>query len=144
MPSYGGLVEQAGCPSNGLKPILEKVVRAPILERSGDELRELGATMPKFHTRVPHALSDEEVRQRLDGFPDVVREKLQNQVSDLEQSWDGDTLRFRFKTFGIPLSGNIALGDRELVVDGELPLTAMMFKGRIESSIQEQLAKLVG
>jgi putative polyhydroxyalkanoate system protein len=99
--------------------------------------------MPKFSVRVPHSLPQAEAKQRLDGFANVIREKLQDQVSDLEQSWEGDKLRFRFKTYGIPLSGGIQVEDKQLIVDGELPITAMMFKGKIESAIQGHLAQLV-
>jgi putative polyhydroxyalkanoate system protein len=99
--------------------------------------------MPKFSIRIPHNLSVEEAKQRLNGFVDVIREKFQNKVSDLEQSWEGDTLHFRFKTYGIPLSGAVAVAAKELVVEVELPFTAMMFKGQIQSSIQEHLARLV-
>jgi putative polyhydroxyalkanoate system protein len=100
--------------------------------------------MPKFSVRVPHELSQEEAKERLNGFVDIIGEKMKDKVSDLEQSWDGDTVNFRFKTYGIPLSGKIAVAEKELVVDGELPFTAMMFKGQIESTIHKYLARLVG
>ena len=99
--------------------------------------------MPKFNVRVPHTLSQDEARNRLNRFADELREKFQNKVSDLQQSWNGDALGFRFKTYGIPLSGSIAVSESELSVDGDLPFTAMMFKGQIESSIHAQLAQLV-
>jgi putative polyhydroxyalkanoate system protein len=100
--------------------------------------------MPKFSVRVPHTLSHEEAKQRLNGFVDIIREKMADKVSDLEQSWDGDAVNFKFKTFGIPLSGKIAVAEKELAVDGDLPFTAMMFKGQIESTIQKYLTRLVG
>jgi hypothetical protein len=64
-------------------------------------------------------------------------------VSDLNQTWEGDTLRFRFKTFGIQLAGGIDVSDHDLKVTGELPFSAMMFRGKIESSIREELERLV-
>ena len=99
--------------------------------------------MPKFNVTVPHSLSTEEATQRLERFVEVLREKFQDQVSDLEQSWEGNSLGFRFKTYGIGLSGKIAVADSALVMDGDLPFTAMMFKGKIESAIREQLERLV-
>jgi hypothetical protein len=100
--------------------------------------------MPKFSVTVPHALSQQEATERLNRFVDVLREKFQDQVSDLQQSWDGNALGFRFKTYGIPLSGKITVTDGHLAVDGDLPFTAMMFRGKIESAIRDQLARLVG
>jgi|SRR5688572_14877524 putative polyhydroxyalkanoate system protein len=99
--------------------------------------------MPKFNVQVPHSLTQQEARSRLERFAEMLQQKFQNQVSDLQQSWEDDTLRFQFKTYGIPLSGGIAVGEHELTVDGDLPFSAMMFRGKIESSIREQLERLV-
>jgi putative polyhydroxyalkanoate system protein len=99
--------------------------------------------MPKFGVRVPHNLSQDEARSRLERFADVLQQKYQDKVSDLEQSWEGDTLRFKFKTYGIQLQGGIAVTDKDLDLNGELPFAAMMFKGKIESEIREQLERIV-
>jgi putative polyhydroxyalkanoate system protein len=99
--------------------------------------------VPKFAVRVPHTLTQPEARSRLERFADVLQQKFQNQVSELQQSWDGDTLRFGFKTYGIPLTGGITVGESDLAVDGDLPFAAMMFRGKIESSIREELERLV-
>jgi putative polyhydroxyalkanoate system protein len=99
--------------------------------------------MPQFHVAVPHTLSQQEARERLNRFVDILRAKFQDSVSDLEQNWDGDTLRFSFRTFGIGLKGGVTVGEKQLEVTGDLPFTAMMFRGKIESSIREQLERLM-
>ena len=99
--------------------------------------------MPKFNVTVPHALSREEVVDRLNRFADVLREKFKDSVADLEQKWEGDVLAFHFKTFGIQLAGKIKVAEKDVVVDGDLPFTAMIFKGKIESAIREQLERLM-
>jgi putative polyhydroxyalkanoate system protein len=99
--------------------------------------------MPKFNVTVPHPLSQQDARERLDRFADVLGEKFKDQVNDLQQSWEGDTLRFSFKSYGILLKGGVTVAEKQLNVDGELPFSAMMFKGKIESAIKEQLEKLV-
>ena len=73
----------------------------------------------------------------------MLTEKSGNQVSDLQQSWDGDTLNFHFKTYGIAIDGGITIGDNELNLAGDIPFAAMMFKGKIESQIREQLERIV-
>jgi hypothetical protein len=92
---------------------------------------------------VPHSLTHEEARSRLERFAEMLQDKFQDKVSDLQQSWEADTLRFRFKTYGIPLEGGITVTDSELNLAGDLPFSAMMFRGKIESAIQEQLERLV-
>jgi len=99
--------------------------------------------MPKFGVRVPHALSKDEARSRLERFVEVIEMKYADKVSDLNQSWQGDTLNFRFKTYGIALDGEITVTDNELNLAGNLPFAAMMFKGKIESEIRESLEKIV-
>ena len=97
--------------------------------------------MPKFGVRVPHTLSQEEARTRLERFAESLQKD--SRISDLEQSWEGDTLKFRFKTFGIPLEGGITIGEKELNLAGDLPFSAMMFKGKIESGVREKLEQLI-
>jgi putative polyhydroxyalkanoate system protein len=99
--------------------------------------------MPKFGVRVPHNLTQPEARSRLERFAELLQQKYQDKLSDLNQSWEGDTLKFRFKSYGIQLQGGIAVTDNELDLNGELPFAAMMFKGKIESEIREQLEKIV-
>ena len=99
--------------------------------------------MPKFGVRVPHNLTKDEAHERLERFAEMLQEKFANQVSDLQQSWEGDTLRFHFKTYGIPLDGGITVAENELNLAGELPFAAVMFRGKIESEIREQLERIV-
>jgi putative polyhydroxyalkanoate system protein len=99
--------------------------------------------MPKFGVRVPHTLTKDEARSRLERFIDVLKAKSGNQVSDLQQAWEGDTLKFHFKTFGIAIDGGITVAENELDLAGDLPFAAMIFKGKIESEIREQLERIV-
>ena len=99
--------------------------------------------MPKLDLEIPHQLSADEAKARLTQFTEALQSKFQDQVSDLEQSWEGNDLIFGFKTFGIKIEGKISSLDNKLVLDGELPFAAMMFKGKIESEIREQLERLV-
>ncbi|MBX3432955.1 MAG: polyhydroxyalkanoic acid system family protein [Pirellulales bacterium] len=99
--------------------------------------------MPKFNVEIPHQLTADEARSRLERFAEAMQAKFDDKVSDLSQSWNGDSLSFGFKTFGIKISGDIACRDEKLVVNGDLPLTAMMFKGKIESEMRELLGRFM-
>jgi putative polyhydroxyalkanoic acid system protein len=100
--------------------------------------------MPKFHLTVPHPLSQQDATQKLDGFIDLLRSRYKDQLSGLEESWDANVLSFGFKTYGIQVSGKITVSDHQLDLDGDLPFAAMMFKGKIESTIRDELTKLMG
>ncbi|MBA3485310.1 MAG: polyhydroxyalkanoic acid system family protein [Pirellulales bacterium] len=99
--------------------------------------------MPKFQLEIPHTLSAEEARSRLERFIESLQAKFQDKVSDLSQSWNGNTLSFGFKTFGFKIAGAIAALENKLDVSGDIPFAAMMFKGKIETEIREQLARLM-
>lgn len=99
--------------------------------------------MPKFGVNVPHTLGKPEARSRLERFIEMIEQKYADKVSELRQSWEGDTLRFHFKTYGIPLDGGITVTEDALNMSGDLPFAAMMFKGKIESEIREGLERIV-
>jgi len=99
--------------------------------------------VPKFHFEVPHSLTAAEAKSRVERFAESLQSKFSDKVSDLAQSWSGNTLSFGFKTFGIKIIGDITAKDNQLDVNGEIPFTAMMFKGKIESDVKEQLARLM-
>ncbi len=99
--------------------------------------------MPKLNFAIPHSLSKEDARHKLERFAESMKGKFQDQVSELEESWEGDKLNFGFKTFGISIQGDIAVGESDLAVVCELPFSAMLFKGKIESGMREQLGRLM-
>lgn len=109
----------------------------PIIHRHTQEI------MPTLHVSVPHTLSRPEAKERLIRFIDLLRENHGDHVSDLDQSWEGDTLRFGFKTLGFRLGGRIAVTDQTLDAHGELPFSAIVFRHKIEAAIREQLTRLM-
>lgn len=100
--------------------------------------------MPKINFDIPHSFSADDAKGKLQKFLDVIQEKFKDQASDLEQSWNENDLTFGFKTFGIKIAGKISVFDDKLSADIDLPFSAMMFKGKIESEIRGQLEKLMG
>jgi putative polyhydroxyalkanoate system protein len=99
--------------------------------------------VPKFSLEVPHTFTAEEAKSRLERFAESLQAQYGDKVSDLEQTWNGNKLSFGFKTFGIKIAGAIEALEQKLLVTGEIPFTAMMFKGKIESEVKEKLARLM-
>ena len=100
--------------------------------------------MPKFEVSVPHSLGKEGALARLQGFSEKLREKHADKIKDLEQEWDGDRLRFGFKTLGVAIGGELQVEESAVRVAGDLPFSAAMFKGQIVGAIREQLERLIG
>ena len=99
--------------------------------------------MPKFSTETPHALGLPEATERLKGLLEKIRQRYQDQVSDMEESWQDDKLTFSFKTYGFKIQGILTVLADSVKLDGELPFAAMMFKGKIEQSIHGELEKVL-
>lgn len=99
--------------------------------------------MPKLTVAVPHALDPQEATKRLQGFLERVRSRYEDQVSDLQESWDEHTGSFSFKSYGFTVKGSVAVQPAEVRVEGDLPFAAMMFKGRVEQTLRENLERLM-
>ncbi len=99
--------------------------------------------MPSLTIAVPHSLSTEEATSRLKTFFEKLKERHSDKMSNLEEQWDGNTLNYAFSTFGFNIKGDLNIEPNEVRVNGSLPFAAMMFKGKIEQSVREELEKVL-
>lgn len=99
--------------------------------------------VPKFNFSIPHPLSSEDARAKLDRFIEGLEAKFADSAKDIERSWEGDSLVYSFKTYGITIAGRMTVEEGSVAVEGDLPITAMMFKGKIESEIKKNLERLL-
>ncbi|MGH7139525.1 MAG: polyhydroxyalkanoic acid system family protein [Pirellulales bacterium] len=99
--------------------------------------------MPKITVNVPHQLGQQTASERLQSFVTRLKEKHQDQVSNLEEEWSGNALKFRFKSFGFQFQGTGDVTDTEAKLDVDIPFAAMMFKGKIESEMRDTLNRVL-
>jgi hypothetical protein len=99
--------------------------------------------MPSLTISVPHSLSQEEATERLKNFFAKIKERYSDKVSNLEETWTGNTLNYAFSTFGFNIKGDMNVEQGAVNVNGSLPFAAMMFKGKIEQSVREELEKVL-
>jgi putative polyhydroxyalkanoate system protein len=99
--------------------------------------------MPSLTIKVPHSLGTEEATTRLKSFFEKLKEQHQDKMSNLEEQWDGNRLAYAFSTFGFNIKGDLNVEPEEVSVNGNLPFAAMMFKGKIEQSVREELEKVL-
>ena len=98
--------------------------------------------MPGFKVEVPHNLGQDEAANRVKSLLDHLRDRFEGQIKDMEQHWsEDDVMKFSFKTVGVNIKGEMDIQPNSVVIHGDLPFAAMLFKGRIESSIREELQK---
>jgi Putative polyhydroxyalkanoic acid system protein (PHA_gran_rgn) len=99
--------------------------------------------MPSLKLTIPHELGQEEAAIRLKGFLEKVKQRYQNQVSDLEEKWVENALDFAFKTYGFHIKGRMVVEPADVKFEGQIPFAAMMFKGKIEQTIRDEMKRLL-
>ena len=100
--------------------------------------------MPSLKMSIPHQLGQEEAVGRVKRFLEKVKERYQNQVSDLEEQWTANALDFGFKTYGFQIKGRMVVDPADVKFDGQIPFAAMMFKGKIEQTLRDEMNRLLG
>ncbi len=88
--------------------------------------------MPRYHFTVPHDLSKEEIRKRVEHFADNY---------GASTAWKGESeCHFSGSYKGAPVSGVFKVFDDEVEVSVNLPLLAMPFKARIREEVVKALS----
>ncbi|NUQ65274.1 MAG: polyhydroxyalkanoic acid system family protein [Pirellulales bacterium] len=99
--------------------------------------------MPKFSMAIPHCLTEEEATQRLRTRFDELRQQHGHNLHEFHGEWNGGSLLYRFKAMGVQVSGAVNVEASQVRVDAELPMFAMMFKGKIEQEIRNELGNVL-
>lgn len=97
--------------------------------------------MPKLSMQFPHAWPHDAAVEFFRGKFTKLRAKFGDQVSNLEEQWEGTKLRFGFSTFGMKVKGLAAVEPSHVLLDLDLPLAAMMFKARIEQEVRNTMER---
>ena len=97
--------------------------------------------MPSMSISAPHALGADEATARLKSLFAKIKERHQDKLSNLEESWEGNKLNYAFSTYGFNIKGDMTVEPNQVVLQGSLPFAAMMFKGKIEQTVKEELEK---
>jgi hypothetical protein len=99
--------------------------------------------MPSLKFAVPHELGQKEATARIQGFMVKIKDRYQNQVSNLVEQWTDNVLNFGFKTFGFDVKGKMTVEPDDVQFEGQLPMAAIMFKGKIEQTVREEMNRLL-
>lgn len=100
--------------------------------------------MPAFKTEVPHSLSQEDARERVDQMKDSIHEQYPGLVSDLSSEWNENTLSLQFSVYGFKIKSALEVQVQCVIVNGNIPLAALPFKGKVQQTIGDKLSELLG
>jgi putative polyhydroxyalkanoic acid system protein len=106
-------------------------------------IRKERPRMPALKMNFPHQLGQSTAQQRLQGLLEKVKSRYGDQISNLRESWVDNVLDFGFTTYGFAINGKVFVEDNDVRLDGQIPFAAMMFKGKIEQGLREQMTKLL-
>jgi hypothetical protein len=99
--------------------------------------------MPRFEVSVPHELDQKEALSRIRNTIEDLQSKFGNHVSDLRENWTKQGATYSFTVMGFSVSGTLDVSSSEVRVAGALPFAALPLKGRIESTVRENLQKML-
>ncbi len=99
--------------------------------------------MPAFKAAVPHHLSAEEAKQRVDSLMRSIDQKYPGMVSNLTSQWTGNLLSLAFTVYGFNIKSDLKVEDEKVDINGNIPLAALPFKGKIQETISEKLKELL-
>ena len=91
---------------------------------------------------LPHHTDRKTARKKLEHLMKDLSKRHSDTITDLDQHWEGDQLRFSFKAKGLKASGSLEVTDEDLIVDGKLPLMALPFESKIKSAIEKEAKSL--
>ena len=99
--------------------------------------------MPRLEVSVAHSLDRQTAVERLQRFLDHLKAQYQDRLSNLEEEWDEHSGRFKFSVMGFSTEGTISVEENEVLIDGKLPIAAVLFRGQIEETIRSYLTKVL-
>jgi hypothetical protein len=87
---------------------------------------------------LPHNNTREGARKIVEQRIGQLLAQFGGMASDVEHEWSGDVLYFSAKARGLAAKGTVEVTDREVIIDGKLPLMALPFESKIRSLVQKE------
>jgi len=87
---------------------------------------------------VPHNTTKEDARKKIDRRLGELLGQYGHYLSESQMNWSGDHLHFSGKAKGFSAKGSIEITDKEVILDGKLPLIAKPFEPRVKHTIERE------
>jgi hypothetical protein len=100
--------------------------------------------MPDITLSVPHQLSREEAKRRIQDEITKVQEQYANKIGRLEQQWQGDILNFSVAAMGVAVSGKLIVEDHQVWVTVAVPWPLALLAGGVKQTIEQRGRLLLG
>jgi hypothetical protein len=99
--------------------------------------------MPSLDITIPHQLSQEEALNRIKNLLSDAKRDHGDKISNLQESWEGNTGTFSFSAKGYDVSGNLVVQPDSIELTSQVPFAISLFKGMITSMITQKAKELL-
>jgi len=99
--------------------------------------------MPSVNIVVDHSLNRDDAKERIKKLFDKLKEDFQDKISDVHEIWNETHSDFSFKIMGLVMKGRLSVSNSDVRLNGQIPFTALPFKGLIENTIRKEAVKLL-
>ncbi|MEI7811463.1 MAG: polyhydroxyalkanoic acid system family protein [Ignavibacteria bacterium] len=99
--------------------------------------------MSSLKVSVSHSLGQDMAVSRIKNLLGELKKEFSGQISDVKENWEGNKNLFSLKVMGLNIDGDIIVGQNDVTLNGNLPITAVPFKGMIEDPIKDKMQILL-
>lgn len=99
--------------------------------------------MPRITTEVSHQLGQSQAIERLRVFVPRMAESFADQVRDMQGQWIENALHYSFVAVGFTVRGQLIVEESVARVHCDVPVAAMLIRGRLEKEIRGRLTRLL-
>lgn len=96
-----------------------------------------------MEVQVNHNYSEAEALEKMKTFLGKLKEEYSDKVDNINENWEGNSGSYSCNFSGMKLEGNIKVTDGKVVVNGKIPFFAMPFSSVIESTIKNEIDKVL-
>jgi hypothetical protein len=93
---------------------------------------------------VPHSLGQDEALTRIRNRIATIRAEYGERASDVQEQWTGNVGTFRATAMGFSVAGTVTVSPTDVSLSADLPFAAAFFKDKIEATIRDRAAELLG
>lgn len=94
--------------------------------------------MPDMTATIPHQLTRAEAKRRIQDQMGVMRQQYGSVLTNLHETWTGDTMAFSLTAMGEAISGRLAVDDQAVHLTVALPWILRMLAETVKPAIEQQ------
>jgi hypothetical protein len=92
---------------------------------------------------IEHKLGIIEAKKRIMGLLTSMKQIYKEQISVEKEIWKEDDAEFAFIIMGLKVNGTMKITEKEVFINGTLPVFALPFKRQIESKLKVEAEKIL-